>query len=378
MKDKKQLKYFIALNMMESANIKALNSLIKKYNEPEKIFNFSSGEVNSLPADEKRLIKKLLKNPEFYLSQAEDELEKIRETKDLKIITIMDKDYPEILKNIFDPPILLYVKGNIDSLNAPAISIVGSRFCTRYGCEIAFNLSYELATMGFTIVSGMAIGIDKCAHQGAIKANGNTVAVLGSGVHYIYPQENRNLYYEIIKNGAVISEFPLYAKPERYNFPRRNRIISGLSLGTVVVEARLRSGALITASFATEQGREVFAIPGPLNNETSKGTNRLIKNGAKLVQTVDDILEEINVSQLKEIKKKTKKPEKEKQISSVNVELTKEEQELLKYVDYEPKNVEEIIKNSKLKANIVERTLMMLEIKGLVTQIPGHRFRLVE
>ncbi len=378
MKDKKQLKYFIALNMMESANIKALNSLIKKYNEPEKIFNFSSGEVNSLPADEKRLIKKLLKNSEIYLAQAEDELEKIRETKDLKIITIMDKDYPEILKNIFDPPILLYVKGNIDSLNAPAISIVGSRFCTRYGCEIAFNLSYELATMGFTIISGMAIGIDKCAHQGAIKANGNTVAVLGSGVHYIYPQENRNLYYEIIKNGAVISEFPLYAKPERYNFPRRNRIISGLSLGTVVVEARLRSGALITASFATEQGREVFAIPGPLNNETSKGTNRLIKNGAKLVQTVDDILEEINISQLKEIKKKTKKPEKEKQISSVNVELTKEEQELLKYVDYEPKNVEEIIKNSKLKANIVERTLMMLEIKGLVTQIPGHRFRLVE
>lgn len=376
MKDEKQLKYFIALNMIESANIKALNSLLRKYNKPQEIFNLSSKAVNSLPADEKRLIKKLLKNSESYLSRAEDELKKISTSEDLMIITIMDKEYPEILKNIFDPPILLYVKGSIDSLNSPAISIVGSRFCTRYGYEIASNLSYELASMGFTIVSGMAIGIDKFAHQGAIKAQGNTIAVLGSGVNYIYPHENKALYYEIIKNGAVISEFPLYTKPERYNFPRRNRIISGLSLGTIVVEARLRSGALITASFAIEQGREVFAVPGPLNNETSKGTNRLIKNGAKLVQTVDDILEEINVSQLKEIKKKTKNSE--KLTSSIDVELSKEEQELLKYIDYEPKNVEEIIKSSKLKANVVERTLMMLEIKGLVTQIPGHQFRLVE
>ncbi len=364
--------------MTETSNVNGLVSLLKKFKDPEKIFNLSKSEIEMLPTVEKKIINKILKSSDIYISQAEEELEKIKEDATLDIITIMDDDYPKLLKDIFDPPILLYVKGDREVVNFPSISIVGSRFCTEYGRRMAFTFSYKLASMGFTIVSGMAMGIDEYAHKGAIESNGRTVAVLGSGLYYIYPQENKSLYYKIIENGAVVSEFPLFSKPERYNFPRRNRIISGLALGTIVVEARMRSGALITSSFASEQGREVFAIPGPLNSETSKGANKLIKDGAKLVQTVDDVLEELNFSNIDKAQQKTNKKKLKNSVESSEEELSDEEKFILKYIDYEPKNVEEIIKNSKLKANIVERTLMMLEIKGIVTQMPGHRFRLIE
>lgn len=363
-------KFILALNMIENINTKFILNILKKSKNLKEIFEKPENFQN-LEDEEKKYIKKLNSKLENLSKAVETEIEEIEIDKNLKVVTILDEDYPELLKEIENPPVVLYLKGDKEVLASPKISIVGSRFCTEYGSKIAKALAFELASMGFVIVSGLALGIDSFAHSGAIKAKGKTIAVLGSGLYYIYPEENKGLYNEIIKNGAVISEFPLKTKPERYNFPKRNRIISGISLGTIVVEAGMRSGALITASYAIEQNRELFAVPGPINSESSKGTNRLIKEGAKLVQTVDDIIQELNITQLNLSKNLKEEPEQKE-------ELSEEEKIVLDCIDYEPKYVEEIIKKSKLKANIVERTLMTLEIKGYVQQLPGHRFVLTE
>ena len=204
-----------------------------------------------------------------------------------------NKEYPVILKNIYNPPNELFIAGEILSSDSNAVAIVGTRRATHYGLGNAEKLAYDLAIRGITVVSGLARGIDSAAHRGALRAGGRTIAVLGSGHNKIYPPENRKLYYEIIKKGAVISEFPPDTAPSKTSFPKRNRIISGLSKGIVVIEAPERSGALITADFALEQGREVFAMPGNIDTGRSIGTNRLIKEGAKLIENVSDILEEL-------------------------------------------------------------------------------------
>lgn len=210
-----------------------------------------------------------------------------------RTLSLLDKDYPANLKYIYDPPSILYIKGNILPEDTIAVAVVGSRRATYYGLKNAENLGFQLAAGGITIISGLARGVDSAAHRGALKARGRTIAVLGSGLNKIYPRENEELVEEIAQNGAVISEFALDTPPLRQNFPRRNRIISGLSLGVVVVEAAKRSGALITANFALEQGREVFALPGKIDSFTSKGTHDLIKQGAKLVESIEDIIEEL-------------------------------------------------------------------------------------
>ena len=202
-----------------------------------------------------------------------------------------DKYYPNKLKLIYDPPELLYCLGDIRLLNEPSIAIVGTRNASNYGKRIAYNLSQELSKRGVTIISGLASGIDSYAHEGAFKNVGKTIAVLGSGIDIIYPKENEDLYKSIIKNGGlIVSEFPLGTKPEKDNFPKRNRIISGLSDGVVVVEAKKKSGALITADLALEQGRSVFAVPGNIDSQNSEGTNNLIKEGAVPVTSYLDIL----------------------------------------------------------------------------------------
>lgn len=211
----------------------------------------------------------------------------------IKKIAINSKEYPKNLKNIYNPPGELFVSGDILSSDSNAIAIVGTRRATHYGLEQCEKLSYELASRGITIVSGMARGIDSAAHRGAIRAGGRTIAILGSGHNNIYPPENRKLYEQITKNGAVISEFPSDTPPLRTNFPKRNRIISGMSKGVVVVEAPRKSGALITADFALEQGRDVFAMPGNVSSVKNSGTHWLIKEGAKLIENAWDILEEL-------------------------------------------------------------------------------------
>jgi len=211
----------------------------------------------------------------------------------IKILHLQDKDYPENLKHIYQPPSTIYVRGELLPEDSIAVAIVGSRRATYYGLKNAQELGCKLASCGVTVVSGLARGIDTAAHKGALAAGGRTIAVLGSGLDVIYPPENKQLAEDITKSGAVISEFAPNTRPTRYNFPKRNRIISGLTLGVVIVEADKRSGSLITANFALGQGREVFALPGKIDSATSCGTHDLIKQGAKLVGSVEDIIEEL-------------------------------------------------------------------------------------
>ncbi len=221
-----------------------------------------------------------------------DELEGIR-THRVTLLTLADADYPQALRWIADPPALLYVRGRFASSHQLAVAVIGSRKPSPYGKMSAQRFSQTLAEHGYTVVSGLARGIDSLAHHGALQAGGQTLAVLGSGINMIYPPENRHLYDQICSQGAVLSEFPLNTKPDRWNFPRRNRIISGLSLGTLVIEAAASSGSLHTARHALDQGREVFAVPGRIHDPNSRGTNGLIKKGAKLVETIEDILDEL-------------------------------------------------------------------------------------
>ncbi|MCF7870855.1 MAG: DNA-processing protein DprA [Candidatus Omnitrophica bacterium] len=228
----------------------------------------------------------------------ENELKLIERDK-IKVVDFFETEYPYCLKQINYPPLVLYLKGNIGLLGKESIAVVGTRTPTKYGKLTAFDFSYKLCSLGLNVVSGLALGIDKAAHEGALAASGFTIGVLGSGLNCIYPNQNRELAKSIFKKGLMVSEYPLNTKPLASNFPRRNRIISGLSKGVVVIEAAQRSGALITANFAVKQNREVFAVPGKIDQFQSKGPNSLIKEGAKLVDSIEDILEEINLSRIK-------------------------------------------------------------------------------
>ncbi|HBK53488.1 MAG TPA: DNA-protecting protein DprA, partial [Syntrophomonas wolfei] len=218
----------------------------------------------------------------FYLERLENE--------GINPVSFEESSYPSSLGNIYNPPMLLYFQGNMDCIEKICLAVVGSRAASDYGRTTARKLVHQLAARGISVVSGMARGIDTEAHRGALDAGGKTIAVLGSGLNIIYPRSNKRLFHEIIEQGVVISEFPLDTNPEPGNFPMRNRIISGISRGVVVVEARAKSGALITADYALEQGRDVFAVPGPINRESSMGANNLIKQGAKLITGVEDII----------------------------------------------------------------------------------------
>ena len=279
--------YLIALNMVEGLGSIRITKLLNGFNSAEDIFRSGESRLQSIAGIGRELS---LRIRSFNIKALKEELE-LSKKENIKIISILDEDYPEDLKNIPDAPIILYVKGVLDN-SGLNIAVIGSRKASSYGLLTAERLSGQLASLGVTIISGMARGIDSAAHKGALKAGGRTVAVLGSGLLNIYPPENVELAKQITGNGAVISEFPLKTSPLRENFPRRNRIISGLSKGVIVVEAALRSGALITADLALDQGRDVFAVPGEVGSPTSCGTNYLIKQGAKLVDSAEDILEE--------------------------------------------------------------------------------------
>lgn len=287
------------------------------------------------------------------------------------VLTIDDEHYPEALREIPDAPAVLYVRGNSSVLKDPSVAIVGSRHASLYGLGIAQKFAMELAQSGLTIVSGLARGIDTAAHQGALKANGVTVAVLGCGLSHIYPLENKKLSQAIAEGGAVISEFPMETPPASFNFPRRNRIISGLSKGVVVVEAALKSGALITSDFALEQGREVFAVPGRAGELGSEGTNKLIKQGAKLTTCVEDILEELAPG-LQEYRPSA--PVSKENIVS-DVELTPEERVVCSSVNDEPVHLDELAGKTGLTVTQAALVLFQLELKKLVRQLPGQKYQ---
>ncbi len=297
---------------------------------------------------------------------------------DIRKITINDPEYPAQLKNIHKPPQQLYVNGSLLPQKNVAIAIVGSRRASLYGIQMSEKLGYELAERGVTVVSGMARGIDTAAHRGALKARGRTIAVMGSGHGHIYPSENKELYQEIVKTGAVITEFADDVAPQPFHFPMRNRIISGLSLGVVVVEAAKDSGALITAELAAEQGREVFAVPGKVSSTTSSGTNALIKDGARLVETVDDILDELFLHEIspvtaveaKDVGHKIARMTK----AYVYNSLTEDERKVYKALSDEPAYIDDVLEQAGLDPARASKVLLNLQLKKLIQEMPGKQY----
>jgi len=288
---------------------------------------------------------------------------------DIKIITFNDANYPSILKEIPDPPPYLYVYGNLHA-ETPKIAIVGSRNATYYGIETAGRLAINLAGLGIEVVSGMARGIDTSAHEGSLQGLGRTVAVLGSGLKRIYPPENIKLFHKISENGAVISEFALNEGPEARNFPMRNRIICGLSNGVVVVEAGNKSGSLITARLAAEQGREVFAVPGSINSSKSSGTHSLLKQGARLIENAEDIIEELPYL----LKSKAAMQSSASDETIHMVDLDETEKKVMAKLDAYPLHIDEIGRKCGLEPGKVSCILLELELKGLVHQLPGKLY----
>lgn len=361
--------YWLALNLVPGIKSVSLKRLYEAFGDAKDIFKTQVSHLRQIQGISDKLAERI---SSFDIEGKVKREIDIMATQGISFLTFREKAYPELLKHIYDPPVVLYIKGGFSLYDNISIAVVGSRSPTLYGKTVAQNLAAKLAASSVTVVSGMARGIDTMAHRGAIRANGRTIAVLGSSLDCIYPSENKGLANKIQSNGAVISEFPMGTGPFKYNFPIRNRIISGLSLGTLVVEAGERSGALITARLALEQGREVFAVPGPINSWASKGSNGLIKQGAKLVEDIEDILTELphfvksalcNGHQTKNNNNQDKSGLKDNG-----------ENMILKNFDKEPLHIDVLIKKTGIPANRLLPVLLKLEIQGMVKQLPGNIF----
>jgi DNA processing protein len=282
-------RYWVWFTLIKDLGARKKQKLIERFKNPIEIFNLKKEQLLEIEGIGEKganiiLDEKIRKEVDYHLLYMEKN--------GIDIINIFDPEYPQILKEIYDPPICLYIKGNKKILNSFALAIIGCRDSSVYGEKNAEKFAFELAKRKIVIVSGLAKGIDSCAHKGTVLAKEKTIAVIGNGLDFIYPSENTKLANEIIKNdGCIISEYPLGTKPEKQNFPARNRIISGISKGVLVVEAKEKSGTLITVDFALEQGRDVFALPGNINSLNSVGTNELIKQGASIVCNVEDVLQ---------------------------------------------------------------------------------------
>lgn len=287
-----------------------------------------------------------------------------------RVVTQSDAEYPELLKQIYDPPVVLYVKGTLLPKDKNSVALVGSRMTTHYGIEVARKLAYQLAYLGVTVVSGGARGIDTAAHQGALSGKGRTVCVLGTGINIIWPAENKELYERIAENGAIVTQFPFNRPGDKQTFPIRNRIVAGMTLGTVVVEANLTSGALITAHFATDYGRQVFAVPGRIDSPRSKGCHELIKTGAKLCEGAEDILTEFEY-----LFPRTNRPPAPNETGVLPaIELSENEQKVYAVLNNEELGIDEVIRHSGLPTSAVSVCLLGLEMKRLIRQLPGKLF----
>ena len=287
--------------------------------------------------------------------------------KNVTVLTLLDHDYPDLLREIDQAPPVIYLKGALTPTDAFSVAVVGTRKVSDYGQQVTRDTCTYLAARGLTIVSGLARGVDALAHQHALKAGGRTIAVLGSGVDVIYPPEHRKLASAIVENGALISDYPLGTQPEGINFPPRNRIISGLSLATVVIEAGDRSGALITADFALEQGREVFAVPGNVLSPVSRGTNRLIQNGAYAMISPQDVFDVLNLDQI------DAKKDARRLLPTDDIEAR-----ILQVIDYQPKHIDEICNETDLAIEKVSAALTLMELKGMLQHVGGMRYASIQ
>ncbi len=296
---------------------------------------------------------------------------------EVRELTLKDPDYPDLLRKIHDPPAILYVKGTLLPEDAAAVAIVGTRSASPYGLETARRLAMDLARCGITVVSGLAEGIDAAGHEGALEAGGRTIAVVGHGLAHLYPPQHRKLAQRIAESGCLLSEFPMEAEPKAWHFPQRNRVIAGVSLGVIVVEAPLKSGALITARHALEQGREVFAVPGPVSSERSRGTHALIRDGARLVESSEDVLEEL-APQLRHHLNRYDVPKGlpvRRTGSDRLVPGTEEERRVFEAVPVgSAANLEEIARTTTLPPTQLLAVLTGLELKGAIRQVAGRGF----
>lgn len=357
-----ELAYWLALHRTPGVGPVTFARLLEQFPELSTLFN-----TPSLATGISERTRSALSSPDW--DRVEQDLTWFASSNDRHIITLHDPRYPPLLKEIPDPPSLLFTQGDINLLSHWQLAIVGSRNPSRSGRDMAYDFARYLAGCNITISSGLAMGIDAEAHQGALAAGGKTLAVIGTGLDRVYPAKHRELAHKITESGLIISEFALGTPPRSENFPRRNRIISGLSLGTLVVEAALQSGSLITARMAMEQGREVFAIPGSIHNPLAKGCHRLIREGAKLVETAADILEELGaLAEVGVTSDVITAAEPEPQV------WDEEYQALLTCLGYDPTDLDNLITCSGLTAEAVSSMLLLLELHGLVSILPGGRY----
>lgn len=357
MTDKKR--YWVGFSKVSGIGPVRLRALLDYYGDVATAWHANLGELRAIGLDRRSIESLANVRDTVDLDLELKKLEKLGVT----VLTWDSPDYPKPLKNISDPPLTLYVRGSLIPEDEWAIAVVGTRRATTYGKECTRMLVNGLVESGVTVISGLAYGIDTEAHRTAVNGGGRTIAVLGSGVDIIYPAENRKLAQSMMANGALVSEYPLGTKPEGGNFPRRNRIISGLSLGVLMVEGDRQSGARITTDFALDQDREVFAVPGSILRKGGAGPNHLIQNGAKLVTHVNDILEELNLTML------TQHAEARAIIPDNDVEAI-----LLKQLSAEPVHVDELGQVTGLAASEIASTLTMMELKGMVRQVGGMSY----
>ncbi len=372
--DTSDLRYWLALINVRDIGPASIKRLLAAFKSPEGIFNATLAEICDVQDIREAQARNIKEFDSWDL--VEREIQKINRH-DIKVMTFNDDDYPEPLRRIDSPPMLLYLKGLLKEDDKFSVAIVGSRLMTEYGKRVAEKIASELAGCGLTIISGMAKGIDTASHKGALKAGGRSIAVLGCGLDRPYPHENVELFRALSKSGCVLSEFPMGTPPNKENFPRRNRLISGLSLGVLVVEATRESGSLITANYALEQNKEVFAVPGNITSKISHGTNDLIKKGAKLVQDVKDILEELHphLMALKEYALRSASGN--GQVRPAPVEMTDEEKKVFGMLGTEPIHIDNIARRLGLPSHKLLGLLLDLEIKGIVRQTEGKKFCII-
>lgn len=356
---KPHIKYWLALLRVPGIGGQSMLRLLNEF-EPAQVFSTSRSSLSALGFSEK--IIDALQSPDWAL--VDRDVEWLNHP-DNYVLTLNDAEYPAQLKEINNPPPVLFVKGNVDLLSDLQIAMVGSRNPSTIGINTAIEFAEALTVAGLTITSGMALGIDAASHQGALNVNGRTIAVAGTGLDRVYPACHRNLAAQIAEHGALVSEFPPGTVAKAGNFPRRNRIISGLCIGLLVVEAAQQSGSLITARLALEQNREVFAIPGSIHNPLARGCNALIRQGAKLVETAQDIFEELGEYNHRHIKSSEK-------INQMALDL--EQQNLLKLIDYNATTVDTLVQESGWSVEAVSSMLLVLELQGYIAAAAGGSY----
>lgn len=362
---------YIVLNMIEGLGPVSVRRLVDVLGSPKAILEADREALMKARGVGEKLALKILVQRDGIDFEAE--LEKAADI-GARIVTPLDEEYPEALKAIHDPPLALYVLGRILPQDSKAIGIVGSRATSHYGLTAADRLAYQLGQTGFTVVSGLARGTDTAAHSGALKGGGRTIAVLGGALDCLYPPENAELANKISKSGAVISEYPMGRKADRMTFPYRNRIISGMSMGVLVIESAIKGGSMHSAEAAMEQGRTVFALPGRIDTPGARGPHMLIKNGAKLVERLDDILEEYEFL----IPPSEREAPQDETAARPDVPLSEEESKVLKALWKEPLDIDTLGRGLGMKSHELSSLLLGLEMKRVVRMLPGRMIELAE